>query len=167
MSRVSVPAFSLVELLLVMVLSSIIVGIIYFSYSTISAYQIKLSSQKRIAEDAATLYFILKKDVQQSEVVLATSPETILCKQLLGNTSYSFYHRYVLRQQVERVDTFIMRFERPRFFQQGVLKEVYPFVVDEILLTPQGDNTTAVNTTVFKYYDAAMLIEINPNDTIQ
>jgi prepilin-type N-terminal cleavage/methylation domain-containing protein len=167
MSRASLPAFSLVELLVVMVLSSIIIGIIYFSYSTITSYQLRLTNQKRLAEDSATLYFVLKKDVQQSEAVRAVSPETIVCERSFGLISYGFHHGYVLRQQLERIDTFLLRFERPRFFQQKKLLEAYPFLVDEIQLRPQVNDDTTLSTTIFKYYDAAMLIQMTQKDTVQ
>jgi prepilin-type N-terminal cleavage/methylation domain-containing protein len=167
MSRASVPSFSLVELLVVMVLSSIIVGVIYFSYATIVSYQLRLSNQKRLVEDAATLYFILKKDVQQSTCVRAISHETILCERSLGTVNYGFYDGYVLRQQLDRIDTFRLRFEAPKFYQQTKQLGVFPAIVDEIQLTRQATDEASTNISICKYYDAAMLIQLTATDSIQ
>jgi prepilin-type N-terminal cleavage/methylation domain-containing protein len=167
MTRSSLPAFSLPEMLVVMVLSSIIVSIIYFSFQTISSYQVRLSNQKKSAEDAGTLYYILKKDVQQCNAVKALDDDEILCEYWAGsNVSYAFLSDYTLRTQQSRIDTFTCAFTIPVFSFEDKPVSHYPATISEIRL-PRAENSTGpLNILLYKYYDAASLLDLTKTDSL-
>jgi prepilin-type N-terminal cleavage/methylation domain-containing protein len=164
-SRLS--AFSLPETLVVMVLSSIIVSIIYFSFQTISSYQVRLTNQKQQAEDAGTLYYLLKKDFQQSVSVKALDDDRMKCEYWNdANVVYIFQTEYVLRQQSERMDTFRMAFDVPTFLQQGNVVSDYPVVIDEALLRQNRAGGKSLDFSFYKYYDAASLLQMVKTDSL-
>ena len=101
MSRIShkVHSFSLIELLVVMVLSSIIVSIIYFSYYTVSKYQISLTAKLRGFDDVSELYFLLKKDIYRSKKINSFDEENLICsvEGIGANVHYIFSASYIVR----------------------------------------------------------------------
>lgn len=165
MYRSRLPAFSLVEMLVVMVLSTIIVGIIYFSFSTIQSYQSQLIRQKQAAEDFSTLYYIVKRDVQLSSIVRAPSNAVITCEYPEKQVEYSFFDNRVVRRQQERVDTFRLAFS-PQLLRAGKLLSEFPAVVDEVRLATGTDSSGFNQLTVYKYYDAATLVPLTEIDSL-
>jgi len=150
-----------------MVLSTIIVGIIYFSFTTVQTYQANLASQKQSAEDVATLYYVLKKDIQQSTIVRASSKNVISCEYpLKKNVVYEFYDSYVVRHQVERVDSFSFGFEAGLYWTDTLVAK-FPAAVDEVRLAASKKNTVPAALTLHKFYDAATLIPLTEKDTLK
>src|ERR1044072_3609062 len=116
-----VASFSLVEMLVVLVLSGISIGIIYFAYYTLSTYQITLSRKYNDLNDRNTLYFSLKKDIERSQQVTVFGESDLYCLSPHENLTiqYSFSSTYSIRRQAGRVDTFHISTGKPVFLWQG------------------------------------------------
>jgi prepilin-type N-terminal cleavage/methylation domain-containing protein len=166
MFRSKMASFSLVEMLVVMVLSSIIVGIIYFSFSTISSYERRLSRQKKAVEGLETFYYILKKDLQQSNQIAALNRDELRCGYHSGNTiEYRFFPDLVVRTQLSRTDTFASAFSAPVFLKAGKMISSYPDIIDELQLDA-GGKEMPFRILLLKSYDAASLIDLTKPDSL-
>lgn len=100
-----IPAFSLIEMLVVMLLSSITVGIIYVTYYSISMYYIRYSTQQIELERANVFFSRLSVDFDECLSVTKLS-SGILCSQTVGTVEYHFFPEYSIRRQLSVVDTF-------------------------------------------------------------
>jgi len=163
----SLPSFSLIEMLVVMVLSSIIVGIIYFSYYTLYTYQVSLSKRYKGFEDISTLYFQLKTDVDRCDRVDASDGNTLRFKIPKPDTEihYFFSTSYVAREQAGRIDTFYCRLQNPVFMLKGNSLADRSAQVDEIQIGV-GQLPVEVNVHIYKQYDVASLLETVQKDTM-
>src|SRR5688572_20383804 len=122
-----IEAFSLIEMLVVLILSSIIVSIIYFMYYTVSTYQLTLIRKQRKSEDLTMLYFLLRRDTDRAEKIVALSVDEIQTIDTNAQSVYySFDTAYVMRKQLARVDTFYGNFGRVEMAWQQKPIVVYP-----------------------------------------
>jgi prepilin-type N-terminal cleavage/methylation domain-containing protein len=161
-----VESFSLIELLVVMVLSSIIVSIIYFSFYTVSKYQMTLASKLNGFNDVSELYFLLKKDFERSKTILSADNEHLRCiiERKGIDVEYTFLADNIVRRQTNRTDTFKCKVSTPIFLWQG--KEIIaPEINVDELQIELLDGPTSIQLRVHKEYDAASLIETVKNDT--
>jgi hypothetical protein len=162
-----IPAFSLLETLVVLVLSSIVVGIIYTMYYTVSSYHIQLMRKQRAMEDISTVYFLLKKDVAKSRTLVATDAWSVTCRLENGNDiGYTFDSLYILRNQHERADTFFLLSEIPAFYFNTQKVDKYPETIDAVEIAVKN-MALPLNIHIFKQYDAASLINLSYKDSIQ
>jgi prepilin-type N-terminal cleavage/methylation domain-containing protein len=158
MRRIShkVAAFSLVEMLVVMVLSSMMVGIIYFVYYTVNSYQVSLSRKFNKVEGVNSLYSLLTHDVDRSEYIEVTTTKVLKChvKYTGNDIYYSFSPLYVLRMQESRTDTLACPVNSVAFFLHQ--KNMETGLIDEVQIETSffGGITKLV---FFKQYDAAIL----------
>jgi prepilin-type N-terminal cleavage/methylation domain-containing protein len=161
-----ITAFSLIEMLVVLVLSSLVVTIIYFVYYTVSTYQMRLIKNQQATEDIGALFFLLKKDIVRSKAVQAVSTDDIECITHEGfSVLYSFTRSYVLRQQVVRIDTFHGDFTMPVFQWQGKSVERYPGDIDLVEINVDGMPLPA-RISIYKKYDVASLVNRAINDSL-
>jgi hypothetical protein len=162
-----VNSFSLIETLVVMVLSSLIVSIIYFSYYTVSKYQMNLSSRLIDFNDKSELYFLLKKDFDRSKKIEAIDEESLRCNiERKGvEIQYIFSSSYIVRMQDGRVDTFKCNIDKPVFLWRG--KQIIPPQgrIDELQIQLL-DMAEPIQLSIHKQYDAASLVETVKQDTI-
>src|SRR5690349_6024978 len=100
-----VPSFSLIEMLVVLVLSSIMVGIIYFVFFTVNSFYIKLTRKQNLDSDIQMLYYLVNKDWDRSNVIYATSASAFACHADGLKIDYTFTPLYAVRKQGERIDT--------------------------------------------------------------
>jgi prepilin-type N-terminal cleavage/methylation domain-containing protein len=152
-----VPSFSLIEMLVVMVISSMMVGVIYFVYYTVNSYQVSLTRKYSEVENVNSLYSLLTNDFDRSEYIEATTVNELTCHVQYSGTkvSYSFFSNYILRKQESRVDSLACPSNSVAFlFQQ---KNTESGLIDELKIETLffGGMTKLV---FFKQYDAAILI---------
>lgn len=165
---IRVQSFSLVEMLVVLVLSGIVLSILYFAYYSISTYQFTLVHKVDKQEELGMMFYTLKRDVERSHVLRIQDQYVIDCystpEQL--DVSYYFFAPDVIRKQMERIDTFHCQIANPLFFFQSIPTTDINAVIDEIRLTG-NEHEIPVELDINKLYDAASLINAVPNDTIR
>jgi prepilin-type N-terminal cleavage/methylation domain-containing protein len=165
---IKVQSFSLVEMLVVLVLSGIVLSILYFAYYSISTYQFTLVRKVDKQEELGLMFYTLKRDVERCNILRVREQYAINCYNTYGqlNVSYYFFAPNVIRKQLERIDTFHCQIENPLFFFQGEQVTNINTVVDEIKLIVDAPQVP-VELDINKLYDAASLIIAIPNDTIR
>jgi len=161
-----VSSFSLAEMLVVLVLSGIVLGSIYFAYYTVSTYQINLGKRIKTQNDLGLLFYTLKKDIDRSDSVQTIDTQTLCCyDHERGKIEYTFSGPFSTRRQFERIDTFVCRIQSPIFkFLGKIVQE--KAMIDEVYLTEDASESP-FEIKLYKMYDAASLIEIAPNDSLR
>lgn len=161
-----VQSFSLVEMLVVLVLSGIVLSILYFAYYGITTHQINFARKINIQEDRGLMYFTLKRDVERSYLLRMRDKYSIDCYRSAGQLDVSYYFDApnVIRKQIERIDTFHCNIEEPLFFFQGKMVTDIDAVVDEIRVV-ENASEIPLELDIGKLYDATSLINAIPNDT--
>ena len=167
MPKSKVHSFSLVEMLVVMVLSSFIVGVIYFTYYTVNSYQITLTRKYALNEERSSLYYLLKKDFDKSAELRTVHMNELGCYDLTGraNALYFFNDEFVWRKQGTRVDTFYCKMDSLRFLRMGQPITMPDEQIDEVQMILL-DFAVPVRLNLVKEYDRAALIETSI-DSIQ
>lgn len=159
------PAFSIIEMLVVMLLSSLIVGIIYFAYYTVNGYQLTLTRKLQQVDDVAGLYYNLKADLDRSENVYM-SGQGIVCnfRQVGSPVEYSFFSEFIIRSQASRTDTLKCAVEEFLFYFQGE-SATLGGTVDEVWIIIKSGNES-VSLHMGKEYDAAALVNQVTKDSL-
>jgi prepilin-type N-terminal cleavage/methylation domain-containing protein len=162
-----IPAFSLIELLVVMVLSSVIVSIIYVIFHTVSIYQLDLSKNQELTGEVATCYFLMKKDFERCKLINASNNRQIVCDGFDVNptVTYDFSDNYVLRKQHLRTDTFHLSFLEVIYSWNGMKVNTFPSVVDEMAIQVRSPRDT-LNMHFIKEYDASSLLLLTNKDSV-
>jgi len=162
-----IEAFSLIEMLVVLILSSIIVSIIYFMYYTVSTYQLTLIRKQRKSEDLATLYFLLRRDVDHAKEIVAFSEDEIETTRTdAQSVLYSFDSAFVLRKQLTRIDTFYGQFGNVQLAWRQKPISTYPSNIDKLDVEVKG-LALPLQIHVVKKYDAASLVNLVKKDSLQ
>jgi prepilin-type N-terminal cleavage/methylation domain-containing protein len=158
--RNKMPAFSLLEMLVVLVISSIAVGIIYSSYEFSARYHIRIGTKTDRNLAVQELYMLLMNDFDRS--LLATKPDSstvfIFFPEQRKNVKYSFYRDSVVRIQAERRDKFDGLFSKPEF-EMIQADSVSPPVVKSIRLGVSSFHPPLV-FFYNKAFDAAALLPL-------
>jgi prepilin-type N-terminal cleavage/methylation domain-containing protein len=163
---VRINSFSLVEMLVVLVLSGIVLSTLYFAYYSISTYQFTLARKSEQQEDLSLMFYTFKRDIEHCYILRMRNQHVIDCynaPEQLG-VSYYFDAPNVIRKQLERIDTFHCQIEEPLFFFRGASVIDENAVVDEIRLI-ENISSIPIELDINKLYDAASLINAIPNDT--
>jgi prepilin-type N-terminal cleavage/methylation domain-containing protein len=162
------PSFSLVEMLVVLVISGILLGSLYFAYYTVTAYQLALTKKLSHLEDVNGLYFSLKRDVDRGEAIQSTATRDLRC-QFAGQTvQYTFTADYCLRRQTTRIDTFHCKASTPIISWQGkVLEPADTLQILDALQVTLTDFDPPLTMQIHKLYDAASLIKLTQPDTLR
>lgn len=161
-----IQSFSLIEMLVVLVLSGIVLSILYFAYFGITTYQLRLVRKVDKQEELGLMFYTLKSDVERSTILRLREQSIIDCYRTREQLDVSYYFDApnVVRQQLHRIDTFHCSIERPVFSFQGVTVTDVNAVVDQIRLVVDASQTP-LELDINKLYDAASLINAIPNDT--
>ncbi len=161
-----VKAFSLVEMLVVLVLSSIVVAIIYVSYSRVQSFYRSVSKKYQTSEDFGALIYTIRKDINASDAVLKTE-EGVSCVFREREVSYAFTPSYVVRRQSEVVDTFnCLNLEAYVLFS-GSKVEQPRRPVDQVVLVVSGKEEDMHTFRHLKYYDQRSLMRYDLQDSIE
>jgi prepilin-type N-terminal cleavage/methylation domain-containing protein len=160
-----VQSFSLVEMLVVLVLSGIVLSILYFAYYSISTYQFELVAKVDKQEELGLLFYSLKRDIDRSYMLRKRDQFAIDCYSAPEkvDVSYYFVEPNVVRKQLERTDTFHCEILRSAFLFQEI-PVTDNAVIDQIRLT-LNTAPDPIELDIIKLYDAACLINAIPNDT--
>jgi len=159
----------MIEMLVVLVLSSMIVGMVYSAYYTVSRYQLTLTQKYTRHADQASVYFILQRDFERSQKIeTLQEPHALRCTHTdRTEVRYYFTPDLVIRKQATRIDSFQCAAGAPVFFfEQKEITQQQVSPVDELRMdmTSLADPARLV---LRKQYDAASRIELTENDTLQ
>jgi len=159
-------SFSMIEMLVVLLLSSIIVGIVYTSYLGISKYHVRLIT-KYSRQDALTeFYFLFKSDFNQSDQIIKGNKLRLSCIRRSAPTIvYEFLPDYIVRKHLSRSDTFTCGEQIPEFKYERKMK-LDSGLIDEISFTVKDANYSP-RIVLSKKYDASARIQTEKPDSIQ
>jgi len=123
------PAFTLMEVTIAMLLTSIVVGITYTTYRIVSRSYVDYAKKQESLATFLTADKLLKQDFLQAEQILKTGEpgsgeEGLQLKMPQGFITYRFAENYLLRDQFAlRVDTFKLAVKAPDFSFENVASE--------------------------------------------
>lgn len=166
-SRFTVRSFSLTEMLMVMILSGILVGIVYYAYFASSTLFQDMSLKNQRHQEVSTLFFQLQKDIDHCKWLCASGKTDLICH-FNDSTGirYVFQKRFILRHHKNRMDTFHCETELPVVSWQSdsiLLENTLVDRVSFILHTLEEE----VPVSFQKFYDMAGIIEFTQTDTLR
>jgi prepilin-type N-terminal cleavage/methylation domain-containing protein len=165
--NLKIRSFSLIEMLVVLILSGIISGIVFFCFFTVTTYEINLSRKLDNVNDATILYSNLTKDIKRCQL-LRVDNNFLRCTYSENSrmVSYEFFPEYVIRKQIDRLDTFACLSDVPYYTFQGkelIKRKGYADSVS--IQIAHADRMLPF--TVRKVYDRATLLQIASNQMDQ
>jgi hypothetical protein len=129
MSRIR--SYTVIELLVVMIISSLSIGITYTCYTIFSGHYLSFKKRSDELANYILLDKLLTKDISASKKVGKTS-DGINCVLQKKNIQYEFYDTYILRKDLI-VDTFpILTAETPVFKRFGKTENIPGALIEEI-----------------------------------
>ena len=122
------PAFTLMEVTIAMLLTSIVVGITYTAYRIVSRSYLDYAKKQETLATFLTADKLLKQDFLQAQEILKTgemgNEEGLQLKMPHGLITYRFNENYLLRDQFAlRVDTFKLLVKMPDFSFENLASE--------------------------------------------
>lgn len=116
------PAFTLMELLVTMVLSTIVVAAAFTGYEIMAGRYGSYQQVNTGIREAAWMNGLLLKDMQRAQQVTATGKTIVLSAAPEQPVTYEFRDAYVLRRSHELTDTFYVAIKNaaPLFNRQPV-----------------------------------------------
>ena len=152
-----VSSFSMIEMLVTMILSSMVVGTIYMVYYTVNSYQVTLTKKYTDVQALNDFYFVTMRDFDRSDYVEVVNGNEVKCTVKGTDTKvwYSLYQDQIVRTQKSRTDTTSFVIQSVNFFMGG--KEITNGLIDEVRMNVAILNNP-VELVFVKQYDAAALI---------
>jgi hypothetical protein len=116
------PAFTLVEVLIVITLSCFFVIMVYASVHFFLLFYVR---DKVVQQATGTLWTLegnLLHEIESSKILHCSQTDSLLvCIMPTGDTiRYNFHHRFILRSQNPRLDTFKVSCAELRFNYEGL-----------------------------------------------
>lgn len=128
----SLPAFTLLEMIMVMLLSGILLGIVYFGLNIAQTYYNDYASEKEHLKKVHLVNNLLERDFIFSELV-AGEPGSISCVYQTYEVKYTLNEEYIVRTQNFAADTFFLKSNNLKlFFQKEEIVEQSE-IIDEII----------------------------------
>jgi prepilin-type N-terminal cleavage/methylation domain-containing protein len=159
-------AFSLVELLVVMVLSSIVVGIIYYSYLVAWKYHQKLTEKLTTLNQQNGFIAILRKDVQESNSVQWVHERQIVCHRELWDVVYTLADTVAFRTQAQQNEEYAIGTDALEASFRGIKAERRGTPLDYIQIVFSSKSSLPV-LSIYKHYDVASALQLTPADTLR
>ena len=153
MKRVS--AFTIIELVISLLISSVVIGIVYYAFLFFSK-QFGLYQRK---SDSVQEYFLLKGAVQnefeKAELIIDSLPGLIAFKTSMPDQmiTYRIDSNFIVRKFQETADSFRVKCENFRTIHVNDSSNL----VKEIVFSVKMDNSI-LETTITKRYSASQLI---------
>jgi prepilin-type N-terminal cleavage/methylation domain-containing protein len=151
-----IRAFTILELVIVMVISSFITVAGYFAYtSSLSRLNIFQSSAAATV-DLSEINWLLCHDFQDCKSASLVSPTQCLLKGDAGDVSYIFGKEFTLRKVNEQVDTFKLPVKKV----SAVELDKSPVYITELILLAEPEKKEF--TLVYhKQYDTSFLMNLD------
>ena len=157
-----VKGFSLMETLIVLVISGLITGAVYFVFTAATRYYAQLQATGAEVQNINGLHTILSNDVNKSESIRLIN-EGLSMEDDRGKriALYSFYDDRVIRHQLDHSDTFRCKdlfvdvsFRRQPVKDRGLLDMI------EVDFVVRGEK---VSLKIFKEYSVSSLLNFEPD----
>jgi len=156
-----VKAFTLMELLIGMIISTIVISFCYMSYTLIYKQFMNYKTIKMELVQALELNSVLNNDIGNSELVVFDNNELTLLNKQNEILKYNFNETEILRKSVDIIDTFKLKPINivPHYLanENNLSNVLLSFSFDAIVLGEQE------HFQFSKLYDAEMVV----NDAIQ
>lgn len=154
-------SFTLIEMVIVMIISGIIISIAYFSFFIIAQRFNSFSSSSRSLMEIGTLNNLLAEDFNDAKSVNVEGDEILVIKDS-SSIHYLFEEEYILRQQESLIDTFKLIAEKKKYYLNNREFFLYAGKIDEL------EFNCEYNKELFyfhfkKNYGADQLIHLNKN----
>jgi hypothetical protein len=128
-----IKSYTVIEMLVVMLISSLSIGITYTCYTIFSNHYLTYKKSSDELANYILLDKLLTKDISASKKTEKT-PEGICCIFQKENICYEFYDSYILRKGID-TDTFSMiAAESPVFKRLGKIENIPGALIQEINL---------------------------------
>lgn len=124
--RKKIPAFTLMEVTIAMLIAAIAIAITFTAYRIVSGSYIGFSKKQVELADVVRLDKLLKQDFMAAKNILK-SPTGIVMKMEEGRIRYEIDKGYVLRDQFSlRIDTFKLLVDNIEFlFEKNIVVDGY------------------------------------------
>ncbi|UZO80689.1 hypothetical protein NBT05_17320 [Aquimarina sp. ERC-38] len=144
----SVKAFTIMEMLINLVIMSIIMGLIYFAYSSfaqhISSYRKDIEQQNSITR----MYNQLKTDLYESEKVVRTDKGFDVIFYNNRKIEYGISNKTIIRRQLQNTDT--LEIQHIKIIENDFSSTLKRAVSQIKIVTQLYDEN--LNFSVYKYY---------------
>lgn len=124
-------AFTLVELLVTMLISSIVIGICYTSYQIVSKQFNDYKALNEKTVEVMLLNELIEKDFLQADSVMKDNMN-VVCFNNNNQITYNFNNNRILRKQTEVQDTFFIQSENVQLKFDDKIAENYQSLIDEL-----------------------------------
>ena len=107
-----IPAFSIIETVVGMVITAIIMGVLFVVFSIITGKVFDFKNQNQLVNDLNRFTYSLNKDIFEKEKMTVVENE-IHFKEYTGQrVYYQFYDHYILRNSENLIDTFKIKLNK-------------------------------------------------------
>lgn len=161
-SKLFVPAFSIIETIVGMVITAIIMGVLFVVFSIITGRMFDFKNQNQLVNDLNRLTYSLNKDIFEKEKMTVLENEIYFKGYTGEKVSYQFSDNYILRSNESFKDTFKIKLNR--MVVDTVKSKSQQFVFQKIKLNIDS-NEKQINLRFYKrVYPNELLEKIKNNE---
>jgi hypothetical protein len=123
----SMPAFSVLEALISMVVSAIVIGFVFVIFTILSEQMLEFKNQNQYVADLNRMTYSFNKDIFDSEKMLLSENQITFYSYSGEGVKYNLYPEYFTRTKNEFVDTFTIPIKQFRIdtIQNQTKKNVF------------------------------------------
>lgn len=126
-----IKAFTLMELLVAMLISSIVISISYISYDIIYKQYFSYKENNQSITQTALINSLINRDIFEAEFMQANDKEIVLTYRNKSALYYIFDTPYLIRKTETSKDTFELDIENIHFKFQGEERQMKYSLIDE------------------------------------
>lgn len=105
-TKLFIPAFSVIETVVGMVVTAIIMGVLFVIFSIITGRALDFKNQNQLVNDLNRFTYSLNKDIFEKENMIIVENEIYFKGYTGDRVSYQFSDEYILRNSETFIDTF-------------------------------------------------------------
>lgn len=105
-TKLFIPAFSVIETVVGMVITAIIMGVLFVTFSIITGRALDFKNQNQLVNDLNRFTYSLNKDIFEKENMIIVENEIYFKGYTGDRVSYQFSNDYILRNSETFIDTF-------------------------------------------------------------
>jgi hypothetical protein len=136
MKMVKIPAYTVLELLIVMIITSIVVALTYSGFQKIYQHYERFNMSQKQILSLIMMDREIRKDFEAADMLLKTE-DGFVCNYHDRPIRYIFSENYLLRQELDRYDTFLIKATQTEIF---FMKQTLTTQVFDELVFMDSDN---------------------------
>jgi hypothetical protein len=161
-NKVYIPAFSIIETVVSLVITAIVMGLIFLIFSILSERMLDFKMQNETITDLNRLTYLINKDIFDSEEMTSFPNALHFNSPKTGKIDYYIHEKYTLRNQGEFIDTFKLVIKH---FKSDTLKHKNQKIVFNRLKIKTEVNGQPTDLTFFrKIYSDELLKQYVSNE---